>query len=257
MRKLKTTLILITLLLSISAYSQSKKEYKLVWKDNFSGKTIDTTAWTHEEAKPGWVNNEKQRYTNGENVVQKCGKLILTARHENNEYTSSRLITRNKRIFTHGFFEIKAKLPAGKGTWPALWMLGNNIDQVGWPASGELDIMEHVGRDPGVVFSSIHNASGYGATPYGGKVIIERPYDKYHIYAMEWTPDFITFFVDGQQIYHYKPETKTSENWPFDKPAYFIFNIAIGGNLGGEIDNSIFPTTMTVDWVKVYQRSEY
>lgn len=254
MKHLKTTFIFIALLLSISAFSQYKKDYKLVWQDNFNGSAIDSTAWTHEVAKPGWVNNEKQRYTNGENVVQKGGKLILTARYENNEYTSSRMITRNKRIFTHGFFEIKAKLPPGTGTWPALWMLGNDIEEVGWPACGELDIMEHVGREPGVVFSSIHNSSGHGATPYSGKVKIKRPYDKFHIYAMEWTPEYITFFVDGRKIYHYQPESKNPENWPFDKPAYFIFNIAIGGNLGGEIDNSIFPTTMTVDWVKVFQK---
>jgi len=237
----------------VTTFSQSKKGYKLVWKDDFSGKSIDSTVWTHEVAKAGWVNNEKQRYTNGENAEVKSGKLHITARYENNEYTSARLITRNKKIFTCGFVEIKAKLPAGVGTWPALWMLGNNIKQVSWPACGELDIMEHVGRKPGEVFSSIHNKSGYGNTPYSGKVTIERPYDKFHIYAMEWTTDFITFFVDGKKVYHYQPEVKNADNWPFDKPAYFIFNIAIGGNLGGEIDNSIFPTSMIVDWVKVFQ----
>ena len=246
--------IIISILLSSNLVAQSKKGYRLVWKDDFSGKSIDSTSWTHEVAKPGWVNNEKQRYTNGENVEQKNGKLILTARNENNEYTSSRLITKDKRIFTYGFMEIKAKLPEGKGTWPALWMLGNNIDKVGWPACGELDIMEHVGRNPGMVFSSIHNKSGYGNTPYSGKMPIEQPYNKFHIYAMEWTPDYITFFVDGKKIYHYQPEQKNADNWPFDKPAYFIFNIAIGGNSGGEIDNSIFPNSMIIDWVKVYQK---
>lgn len=256
MNRVKTILIVIIVFVSFSVFSQSKKGYKLVWQDNFSGKTIDSTSWTHELAKPGWVNNEKQRYTNGENVEQKKGKLILTARFNENEYTSARLITENKRIFTYGIMEIKAKLPPGKGTWPALWMLGNNIDQVGWPTCGELDIMEHVGRNPGVIFSSIHNKSGYGNTPYSGKVNIEKPYDKFHIYAMEWTKDYITFFVDGKKVYHYQPEIKNEDNWPFDKPAYFIFNIAIGGDLGGEIDNSIFPTTMIVDWVKVYQKNE-
>lgn len=251
----KKVIVVLTLLLCItSVFSQSKKGYKLVWQDNFCGKTIDTTAWTHEIAPPGWVNNESQRYTKGENVKVRGGKLLITARNENNEYTSARLITKDKQIFTYGIVEIKAKLPEGVGTWPALWMLGNNIDQIGWPECGELDIMEHIGREPGVVFSSIHNHSGYGATPYSGKVNIENPYDKFHIYAMEWTSEYITFFVDDRRIYHYKPEIKTSENWPFDKPAYFIFNIAIGGNLGGEIDNAIFPTTMTIDWVRVYQK---
>ncbi len=253
---MKTKIIFIFLLafITVNLISQSKKGYKLVWQDNFSAKAIDTTAWTHEAAKPGWVNNEKQRYTNGENTKIEKGKLMITARYENNEYTSSRLITRDKKIFTYGIVEIKAKLPSGKGTWPALWMLGNNIKQVSWPTCGEIDIMEHVGRVPGVVHSSIHNKSGYGATPYSGKLTIDNPYNKFHIFAMEWTPEFITFYVDGRTVYHYQPENKNPENWPFDKPAYLIFNIAIGGNWGGEIDNSIFPTTMTVDWVKVYQK---
>lgn len=241
-------------IISVNLVSQSTNGYKLVWQDNFNKAVIDTTFWTHEVAKPGWVNNEKQRYTNGENAILEKGKLSIIARHDNKEYTSARLITRDKKIFTYGIVKIKAKLPQGKGTWPALWMLGNNIKQVSWPMCGEMDIMEHVGKNPGVVHSSIHNKSGYGATPYSGKVTIEEPYSKFHIYSMEWTKDFITFYVDGRKVYHYQPENKNPENWPFDKPAYLIFNIAIGGDWGGEIDNSIFPTTMTVDWVKVYQK---
>jgi len=255
MKKQNLIAVLMLLILISTTNIQARKGYKLVWQDNFSSRQIDTTYWTHEVAAPGWVNNELQRYTNGENAVQKDGKLILTARYQNGEYTSARMITENKRIFTYGYVEIKAKLPAGKGTWPALWMLGNNIDQVGWPACGELDIMEHVGNNPGVVLTSIHNLSGYGATPYTSTINIERPYDKYHIYAMEWTPDYITFFVDGKKVYHYQPEPKNAKNWPFDKPAYFIFNVAIGGNLGGQVDNSIFPTTMTIDWIKFYQKT--
>jgi len=250
----KIIIVSMAVLISSFVLSQSKKGYKLVWQDNFYGKTIDTTAWTHQVAKPGWVNNELQRYTNGENSEIKNGKLFITARNENNEYTSSRLITKDKRIFTYGIVEIKAKLPKGNGTWPALWMLGNNIDQVGWPACGELDIMEHVGRETGVVHTSIHNSSGYGATPYTSKITIKKPYDRFHIYAMEWTERYITFYVDGRAVYNYKPEELNAATWPFDKPAYIIFNIAIGGTWGGKVDNSIFPTTMTIDWVKLYQK---
>lgn len=246
--------ILIALVLSCFAFSQSKKGYKLVWQDDFCGRTIDSTNWTHEVAPPGWVNNELQRYTNGENARVQNGKLIITAKNENNEYTSSRLITKDKRIFTYGIIEIKAKLPKGEGTWPALWMLGNNIDEVGWPACGELDIMEHVGRKTGVVHTSIHNDSGYGATPYTDKINIDKPYDQYHIYAMEWTEAYITFYVDGQVVYSYKPKERNAATWPFDKPHYIIFNIAIGGTWGGEVDNSIFPAIMTVDRISVYQK---
>lgn len=252
--KNKLYLVIFLSITVLNLFSQVKKGYKLVWQDNFNGNAIDTTVWTHEVAKPGWVNNEKQRYTNGENTKVAHGKLQITARYENGEYTSSRLITQNKKIFTYGIVEIKAKLPHGKGTWPALWLLGNNIKQVGWPMCGEMDIMEHVGKDSGVVHSSIHNKSGYGSTPYTGKVTINNPYENFHIFAMKWTPDDITFYVDEREVYHYQPENKTPENWPFDKPAYLIFNIAVGGHWGGEIDNTIFPTTMTIDWVKVYQK---
>lgn len=252
----KTIILLMTVLISSFVLSQSKKGYKLVWKDNFCGITIDSVNWSHKVAPPGWVNNELQRYTSGENAKVQNGKLLLTARNENNEYTSSRLITKDKRIFTYGIIEIKAKLPKGNGTWPALWMLGNNIDQVGWPACGELDIMEHVGHKTGVVHTSIHNDSGYGATPYSSKINIEKPYDRYHIYAMEWTETYITFYVDGKAVYNYKPVELNAATWPFDKPAYIILNIAIGGTWGGKVDNSIFPTTMTIDWVKLYQKNE-
>jgi len=250
----KTVLIVVTLLVAGSVFSQSKRGYKLVWQDHFCGKTIDSTVWTNEVASPGWVNNELQRYTNGENARIEKGKLFITARKENNEYTSARLITKNKKLFTYGIIEIKAKLPKGEGTWPALWMLGNNIDQVGWPKCGELDIMEHVGYNTGVVHASVHNDSGYGATPYSGKINIEKPYDKFHIYAMAWTENHIIFYVDGRIVYSYKPEKKNAATWPFDKPAFLIFNIAIGGTWGGKVDDGIFPTTMVIDWVKFYQK---
>jgi beta-glucanase (GH16 family) len=150
---------------------------------------------------------------------------------------------------------MRAKLPAGVGTWPALWMLGADIKVVGWPACGELDIMEHVGKKPGYIHSSIHNPSGYGATPYTGIVEIQDPYTQFHIYSMKWTKDFITFYVDGKKVYHYQPKDKNIKNWPFDKPFFLIFNIAIGGNMGGpKVDNQCFPTDMVVDWVKVYQK---
>jgi len=254
MKRITNLIIVVSILVSITLFSQNKTGYRLVWEDNFNGKTIDTTAWTHEAAPAGWVNWESQRYTNGDNVKLSDGKLLIVARYENGEYTSARLITKDKRIFTYGIIEIKAKLPPGAGTWPALWMLGQNIDKANWPDCGELDILEHVGREPGIIHSSVHNLSGYGATPYTGVVKIENPYSRYHVYSMEWTTDYICFYVDGRSIYKYQPVTKDEKTWPFDKPAYLIMNIAIGGAWGGTIDNSIFPTTMTIDWVKVYKK---
>ncbi|HKJ43484.1 MAG TPA: glycoside hydrolase family 16 protein [Sunxiuqinia sp.] len=255
MKFLKLFFTIIILVGSQTLFAQSTYGYKLVWQDNFDGNSLDTTSWNNRVMKPGRVNNEKQRYTNGENVEVKDGKLIIEARYQNGEYTSGRINTKGKRTFTYGIVKMRAKLPAGVGTWPALWMLGENVSTVGWPACGELDIMEHVGKKPGFVHSSIHNPSGHGATPYTGIVEIQNPYSEFHIYSMEWTKDFITFYVDGRTIYHYQPQKKTLEDWPFDKPFFLIFNIAIGGNMGGpNIDSSCFPTDMAVDWVKVYQK---
>lgn len=249
----KKTIVLLFILFSINGFSQSKKGYSLVWEDNFNGTSLDTTNWSHETAAAGWVNNELQRYTT-KNVEFSDGKLLIIAKKENKEYTSARLITKGKRIFTYGLFEIKAKLPQGVGTWPALWMLGQNIDEVGWPACGELDIMEHVGKRPNFIHSTVHTLSGYGGTPYTGILEIKNPFTKFHIYGMEWTKEFIAFYVDGKLVNRYQPEVKNPETWPFNKPCYLIFNIAIGGDWGGPIiDAQLFPSVMAVDWVKVYQ----
>ncbi|MDP4276012.1 MAG: glycoside hydrolase family 16 protein [Bacteroidota bacterium] len=240
---------------SVCAFSQSKKGYRLVWQDNFSGKELDTTTWTNETANPRWVNNEWQRYTNGGNVKVSKGKLKIEARYKNGEYTSGRINTRSKKTFIYGIIEMKAKLPKGTGTWPALWMLGQNDQAVGWPACGELDIMEHVGKHPGFIHTSIHNSSGYGQTPYTGILQVKDPFNTYHIYGMEWTKDLISFYVDHKLSYCYRPDIKNKDNWPFDKPFFLIFNIAVGGDWGGPVvDNNCFPAVMLVDWVKVYQK---
>jgi len=250
----KKIVTLMFLLISLNLFSQSKKGYSLLWEDNFIGTSLDTANWSYEIADPGMVNNELQRYTD-KNVELSDGKLLIIANKENNEYTSARINTKWKRTFTYGLFEIKAKLPEGIGTWPALWMLGQNIDEVGWPACGELDIMEHVGKRPNFIHTTVHNSSGYGATPYSGIMEIKNPFTEFHIYGMEWTNEFIDFFVDGKLTCHYQPEVKNVDNWPFDKPCFLIFNVAIGGNWGGpDVDERIFPATMTVDWVKVYQK---
>ncbi|MDP4272995.1 MAG: glycoside hydrolase family 16 protein [Bacteroidota bacterium] len=252
---LKQVFLFFCLAVSLSLSAQSKKGYKLVWKDDFNGLALDTNSWKNETANPGWVNNELQYYTAGTNIQVENGKLRIVAKKENNKYTSGRINTKDKRTFTYGLFEIKAKLPKGVGTWPALWMLGQNHEEVGWPSCGELDIMEHVGKHPCFIHSSIHNKSGYGQTPYTGILKIKNPFNKFHIYGMEWTKEYIAFFIDGKLVYRYNPEVKNKDNWPFDKPFFFIFNIAIGGNWGGPvIDDACFPAVMEVDWVKVYQK---
>ncbi len=238
-------------------HAQSTKGYHLVWSDEFNGTSLDTTSWSYQTGHNGWGNHELEDYTKGKNVQVKDGTLTIIARKEGSVYTSGRICTKGKRTFTYGLIEIRAKLPQGTGTWPALWMLGTNEDVVGWPACGELDIMEHVGKDPGYIHTSIHNTSGYGATPYTGIIYLKDPFTKYHVYGMDWTKEYIRFLVDGKLVYQYAPNHKTAANWPFDKPSFFIFNVAIGGDWGGPvIDNSIFPQTMVVDYVRVYQKNK-
>lgn len=256
------------LLLSSGAIAQDgnsittpkKKGYKLLWADEFNkpGKP-DPTIWKAETGGHGWGNNEAQYYTDRiENAEVKNGKLTITARKEkleNRDYTSARLVTFGKKDFTYGRIEVSAKLPAGKGTWPAIWMLGSDIKNTPWPACGEIDIMEHVGFDMNVVHASIHTkAFNHPAnTQKTGKTIVDAVDQKFHVYAVEWTPKKIDFFVDNQIYFSYTPNEYNAEQWPFSKPCFIILNLAIGGNWGGEIDSSSFPKTMEVDYVRVYQ----
>jgi beta-glucanase (GH16 family) len=250
-----TLLILFSFSAVLALHASAPKGYRLVWADEFNTNRIDTTSWSLQTGDNGWGNRELQYYTPAGNAEVTRGSLVITARREGNKYTSARMVTRAKRVFTYGYFEMKAKLPKGTGTWPALWMLGQNIKEVGWPACGELDIMEHVGKNPGQVHCSIHNPSGHGETPYTGIIRLPDLFNTYHLYAMEWTPEHISFLVDGKLVYNYAPKEKNTANWPFDKPMYLIFNVAIGGNWGGPVvDDSCLPQSMTIDYVRVYQR---
>lgn len=252
---MKTLLITLTFLAALSLKAQIPQGYTLKWSDEFNGTQVDTSNWTFEIGDHGWGNNELQYYTAGENAIVADGVLKIIAKKENGRYTSTRMVTRDKKIFTYGYFEIRAKLPQGTGTWPAIWMLGNNIKTVGWPACGEIDIMEHVGKNPRQVHTTIHNSSGYGNTPYTSFIKLDDPFNEFHNYSIDWTADHITFLIDGKEIYTYKQDVHTPENWPFDLPQFFILNIAVGGNWGGpDVDDAIFPQTMTVDYVRVYQK---
>lgn len=234
----------------------------LVWADEFNGSSIDMNNWTFETGDNGWGNQELQNYTNGDNAHISDGKLIITARKVNDNklagsYTSTRMISLGKQEFTYGRIEIKAKLPSGTGVWPAIWMLGSNINTVGWPACGEIDIMEYVGFEPNVIHSTVHTPSGYAGNGNGSSTALETAEEDFHIYGLIWDKDKLQFYVDNQDnITHtYSPTNKTAENWPFDKPHFLILNIAVGGTWGGQqgIDNTIFPQTMEIDFVRVYQ----
>lgn len=235
---------------------------KLVWSDEFDGSAVNTDYWTFEIGSGGWGNNELQNYTNGDNAEVVDGKLIITARKVNDgkaagSYTSARMISKGKKEFTYGRYEIRAKLPSGTGIWPAIWMLGSNINTHGWPACGEIDIMEYVGYQPDVVHATVHTTAGSGSNGDGSSVSLSNAEEEFHIYGMIWDEDKIQFYVDTQEnvTHTYSPSNKTAANWPFDKPQFFILNVAVGGNWGGAqgVDNSIFPQSMEVDYVRVYQ----
>ncbi len=246
--------------------SQDDPDYlgnmELVWSDEFDGSTVDMNNWTFETGASGWGNNEWQNYTNGDNAEVKDGMLIITAKlvgagQKVGDYTSTRLISKGKQKFTRGRMEARMKLPSGKGTWPAFWMLGENIDQVGWPNCGEIDIMEHVGYDPLNVSAALHTASSYGNTVNHKLVELIGSEENFHVYGVIWTEESMKFYIDTPDniYYEYSPSTKNDDTWPFYKDQFFILNIAVGGNWGGAqgVDDSIFPQTMEIDYVRVYQ----
>ncbi len=234
----------------------------LVWSDEFDGSSVNTDYWTFETGAGGWGNNELQNYTNGDNAEVADGKLIITARKVNDDklagsYTSSRIISKGKKEFTYGRYEIRAKLPSGTGIWPAIWMLGSNINTAGWPACGEIDIMEYVGYQPDVVHATVHTTAGSGSNGSGSSVTLASAEEQFHIYGLLWDETEMVFYIDTpDNITHtYAPSTKTAANWPFNESQFFILNVAVGGNWGGVqgVDNAIFPQSMEVDYVRVYQ----
>ena len=238
--------------------------YALVWADEFNTDGLpDAGKWVHDTARNrlGWYNNELQYYASNraENAVVQGGRLLITARREDlasasdwggQHYTSARLITRGKADWTYGFFEIRAKLPCGQGTWPAIWTLGSGGR---WPQDGEIDIMEQVGSNPSRVFGTVHTLAGSGGNSTGGATQVADACSAFHNYQMTWTAEAIEFGVDGVNYFRYANPKTGSAAWPFTAPQFLLLNIAIGGDLGGAVDNRIFPVVMAVEHVRVYQ----
>lgn len=230
----------------------------LLWADEFDGSGApNSSKWTYDLGAGGWGNNEAEYYTDRlENAKVENGMLTITAKKESYEgasYTSARLKTQGKFSFKYGKVEVRAKLPEGGGTWPAIWMLGSNITTVAWPASGEIDIMEHVGNNMGRVSSAIHTPSSYGNTQNVGATNVTNVSSEFHVYGMEWNAQKIAFSVDGNVFYTYNPAEKNEQTWPFNKDQFIILNVAVGGNLGGTIDPDFSSGNMVIDYVRVYQ----
>jgi beta-glucanase (GH16 family) len=244
----------------------SKYEFSKIpiWSDefNYTGKP-DSTKWSYDLGDHGWGNHELQNYTDKkENARVEDGRLIIEVKKESSgkqQYSSARLFSKGRGDFLYGKFEIKAKLPAGTGTWPAIWMLpsaasyGNN----GWPDNGEIDIMEHVGFDPNRIHGNIHTKAFNHSikTNKGGKIMTTNASSGYHVYGCQWTPEEITISIDGVQYFKFRKSINYGwEEWPFDKPFHILLNVAVGGDWGGQkgVDDSIFPQKMEIDYVRVY-----
>lgn len=252
--------------------TQVPQGYELVWSDEFSEPGLpDPAKWKYDTARneKGWFNKEKQYYAAArpENSRVEDGRLIIEARRENltkaefpdwggQEYSSARLVSQGLGDWTYGFFEIRAKLPCGVGTWPAIWMLPSD-PAVEWPEGGEIDIMEHVGFEPGVIHHSIHTTAFNFSrgTQKTSQHLLSDACEAMHKYQLLWTPDFLLFGVDDQPKLLFKKESDKRARWPFDQPQHLLLNIAIGGTWGGQkgIDAAALPARMEIDYVRVYQ----
>jgi beta-glucanase (GH16 family) len=237
--------------------------WQLVWSDEFNYTGLpDPAKWNYDSGGGGWGNNELEFYTvrRPENARVENGHLIIEARKEkweNRNYTSARLVTKGKGDWKFGRIEVRAKLPKGLGTWPAIWMLSSTTP-LRWPDDGEIDIMEEVGFDPGVIHASVH-CKKYNHVIHTQKTaVITVPdfSDNFHDYTLEWDTDSISIFVDQKKYFHFANEHSGYEGWPFDQKGHLLLNIAVGGNWGGVkgIDDSLFPQQMLIDYVRVYQQ---
>lgn len=277
MNVLTKAILIVLLLVSMSFASCSKEDsttaptdsipeipgYTLVWNDEFNKANIDLSKWEHEVNGDGGGNNELQFYTAlPTNSFIQDGKLVIKAiqeNYQNRNFTSARLRSKYKGDWLYGRIEAYAKIPTGKGTWPAIWMLPTDWEYGGWPQSGEIDIMEHVGYDPNVVHGSIHTLA-YNhtiGTQKTAKLTIPTATTAFHKYAIEWFEDRIDFYIDNTKYFTFNNENKGWQYWPFDKRFHLILNLAVGGNWGGAqgIDPAAFPAQMEIDYVRVYKKN--
>jgi beta-glucanase (GH16 family) len=262
-------LLLLSLVPFASARDKDPKGWKLVWSDEFkqrNGSAPDPAKWDYALGGNGWGNQELETYTDrrGNSHIEH-GKLVITARRENftgkdgikREYTSARLLTHGKFAQRYGRFEARIKIPFGQGIWPAFWMLG---DRGEWPDRGEIDIMENIGKEPRTVHGTIHGPGYSGEHGIGAPYAIKkgRFADKFHVYAVEWEPNVIRFYVDSHLYKTITPaDLPAGTKWVYDEPFYMLLNVAVGGGWPGYPDaTSTYPQKMQVDYVRVYQRPE-
>ena len=246
-------------------------DWQLVWSDEFNGAAGDPPNplyWSCVVGDGGWGNREWEYYTDrAENVATDGnGHLVITARAETLAdtdcwygtctYTSARCTTRGKIKFTYGRIEARLRLPQGQGIWPAFWMLGANYSQVGWPDSGEIDIMEHIGSEPHTVYGTLHGPGYFGEDSLGNIYnLVEPVYEDYHVFGIEWEANIIRWYVDDEWVGSFQPGNLNGNPWVFNRAFFILINLAVGGTWPGYPDaTTIFPQTLQVDWVRIYQR---
>jgi beta-glucanase (GH16 family) len=273
-----TLTVLVSLFLSVDIHAQepaspaTAAKWALSWSDEFNGPNgsgVDQSKWVLEVGGKGWGNEELEYYTNRpRNAYIQDGNLVIEALREDyagadgvsRNYTSARLKTAGQFSQAYGRFEARIKLPSGQGMWPAFWMLGDDIDKVGWPGCGEIDIMENVGKEPSIVHGSIHGPG------FVGNDGIEAPYslpakrrftDDFHVFAVEWEPNAIRFYVDNDlYVTRTRSDLRPGWKWVFDHPFFLLLNVAVGGDWPGNPDaTTVFPQSMLVDYVRVYKRA--
>jgi beta-glucanase (GH16 family) len=236
--------------------------WNIVWHDEFDGETLNLENWTFDIGGNGWGNQEWEAYTNRpENVRVEEGMLVIEAREEpemiaGRDYSSARIKTQGLQEFQYGRIEARIKLPYGQGIWPAFWTLGNDIYKKAWPVSGEMDILEFVGKEPGTIYATVHGPGYSGGDGIGSSLAVsgESLRNDFHVYAIEWEADEIRWYFDDQQYFQLTPDQVPGE-WVFDHPFFIILNLAVGGRWPGYPDDTtVFPQFLTVDYVRVYQR---
>lgn len=250
---------ILVVLIFISVYTtHNKTDKQYVFKEDFDKAFLESKYWNYElgDGCPelcGWGNKEFQHYTK-ENVFTRDGYLVIKTTRKNDRYFSGRITTKDKIEFKYGTVEVKAKLPVGKGVWPAVWMLGHDVDEISWPNCGEIDIMEYVGRTPGKIHTTLHTNDSHGISKNTRITAVENAEEGFHLYKINWTQSQIQFSIDNEIVYTFSPEEKSMAVWPFNKPFYLIINVAVGGYFGGfEVDNEIFPQEFLIDYIKVFK----
>lgn len=270
----RLTIYPLLLLCAISALAAAAEPprapagWRLVWSDEFDapdGTGVDPAKWGFDIGGGGWGNGELQYYTDrAENVRHEHGCLVIEARREDYEvyweYTSGRILTKGRFEQAYGRFEARLKVPAGRGIWPAFWLLGNDIETAGWPGCGEIDIMEHIGREPALIHGTIHGPGYSGSFGLGAPCALDTGgmADDFHIFAVEWEPGTIRWYFDGR-LYQTRTAAEMVNNmrWVFDHPFFIILNVAVGGYWPGKPDaTTVFPVRMEVDYVRVYERTD-